>query len=153
MSNRISGRVSPSPVPSYDAAEEKYQKEMKDLEPFNAMGIMNEGLSVLPEDGNRTLKAITEKVAPIILKEDVWTDDEVKEVKTAYIKLYSVEAMRRLVLWNDEKKIYKERPLTMETDELADALIEVKAGLPTTTDWMTCYRETDAKMLEDNNVK
>ena len=90
MSNRISGRVSPSPVPSYDAAEEKYQKEMKDLEPFNAMGIMNEGLSVLPEDGNRTLKAITEKVAPIISKEDVWTDDEVKEVKTAYIKLYSV---------------------------------------------------------------
>ena len=71
MSNRISGRVSPSPVPSYDAAEEKYQKEMKDLEPFNAMGIMNEGLSVLPDDGNRTLKAITEKVAPIISKEDV----------------------------------------------------------------------------------
>ena len=70
---------------------EKALEEMKDLEPFNAMGIMNEGLSVLPEDGNRTLKAITEKVAPIISKEDVWTDDEVKEVKTAYIKLYSVE--------------------------------------------------------------
>ena len=51
MSNR-SGRESPSPVPNFDASEEKYQKELKELEPFNAMGIMNEGLSVLPDDGN-----------------------------------------------------------------------------------------------------
>lgn len=149
MANRVDGVVSPSPVPNYDASEEKYQKELKELEPFNALGVMNEGFSVLPDDGNRKLKAVMEKVAPIIAKEEIWTDEEVREVKMAYIKIYSLEAMRRLVLWSDEKKIYKERPLTMEAEEVAAALVEVKAGIPTTSDWMRCYKETEAKMFED----
>lgn len=94
-------------------ATSSVEREQREEDELERLKVIREGVNELE---NR------QKIA-ILMGKLLWTDEERKELKKLYHEMYSEEALRRLVVFNDEESKLKNRALSLTEEELGDALL------------------------------